>query len=195
MKYIALFGSIGVGKTTLGTKLEELYENFKFVPEVLTDNIYLSNFYSDMKKYAFKSSVEMLYLMASKYTSNYAKDDIIIFDNGLEELICYNNFMLNEGILDNDEYNLYKKLYDTFIKLIPKTELFIYAHCDINTQLERIKLRNRDYEKYIDYNFLTKLNNEYNKYVDKIDKDKLIIIDTNKEINYDELIKSILAKI
>ena len=54
------FGSIGVGKTTTGLKIAKNLDA-TFVPEDLSNNIFLPKFYLDMKTYAFKSTVEDFY--------------------------------------------------------------------------------------------------------------------------------------
>ena len=193
MIYISLFGSIGVGKTTLGIELEKKLNDSIFIKEVLNNNIYLKRFYANPSTYAFHSTVEMLALMLANYQKTENKK-IVIFDNGLEELICYNNFMKNEGILNEDEYKVYKKLYDASVKIIPKTRLFIYCKLDVDLALERIKQRNREFEKTIDRNFLINLNKCYDDFANQIPKDELIVLDM-KHIDIDMLITKIKEKL
>lgn len=186
MKHIALFGSIGVGKTTIGIELEKKYKDIAFVRENLENNIYLPLFYNDMKKYAFKSTIEMLTLMVSNQMKHIDKE-YIIYDNGIEEMICYNRYLSKEGYLDQNEFIVYQNLYNTFLKLLPKIDIYIYAYCDVKEQLNRILKRGRPYEKTINEEFLIKLNGEYEKYIKTLPKDKLLIINTNKKIDLEYL--------
>lgn len=194
MKYIMIFGSIGVGKTTIGKILENSIKEMSFVPEKLENNIYLERFYKNMKKYAFKSTIEMLSLMANSYDDKNSKE-LLLIDNGLEELICYNRYMLKEGLLDNDEFNVYLKAYNAYLKLLPKTDLYIYCFTDINTQLARIKERGRNFESSIDKDLLCKLNSEYEKFVQELPSDLVMYVDTTNTIDVsaiEERIKKIL---
>ncbi len=194
MKYIMFFGSIGVGKTTTGLKIAKNLDA-TFVPEDLSNNIFLPKFYLDMKTYAFKSTVEMLSLMAKNYQKIDSESKIAILDNGVEELICYNKFMLSNGILTQGEYDVYFSLYSTLVKLLPKTDLYVYFKCSIQTQLKRINARNRHFESGIDKEFLQKLNAEYDKFLDTLPQEKLIVIDTENGVDIDDLTQKIKAKL
>ena len=194
MKYVMFFGSIGVGKTTTGEKIAEKL-NASFIPEDLSNNKFLSKFYADMKGYAFKSTVEMLSLMANNYQKIDKTKDLAILDNGVEELICYNRFMLSNGILAKDEFDVYFSLYKVLVKLLPKTDLYVYFKCSIEMQLKRINARNRHFESGIDKEFLQKLNAEYDKFLDTLPQEKLIVIDTENGVDIDDLTQKIMAKL
>lgn len=194
MKYVMFFGSIGVGKTTTGTKIADLLDA-SFIAEDLSNNRFLSKFYADMQGYAFKSTVEMLSLMAKNYGKIDKDKQIAILDNGVEELICYNRFMLKNGTLTEDEFSVYYSLYSSLVSTLPKTDLHVYFKCSIQTQLKRISARNRAFEGGIDEQFLQNLNAEYEHYVSSLPKDKLIVIDTENGVDIQKLAKEIKLKL
>lgn len=195
MKQVVFYGSIGVGKTTTGNKLEEMYENVGFLKEDLSENPFLPNFYADMRKWGFHSSIAMLGLMSSYYKKFDFSKDVMILDNGVEELIAYTMLECDLGILNEDEFFVYKKLYDNITELLPSVDLYVYFICDINVALERIKNRNRDYEQEIDIEFLTKLNTKYEIFTNTLPSDKLVVINTTNGLNYDELVSIIEKKL
>lgn len=191
MKIVSFFGSIAVGKTTLGRKISSKYSNVQFLEEELGYNPFIEKFYDDMKRWGFHSSIVMLSLMLSYYSKFEKSKEIYILDNGVEELIAYTNLEYDYNILTEEEYKEYKKLYNNVINVIPKTDIYIYFKCDIDVQLERIKQRNRSFEQNVDKEFLTHLNAKYEEYVSSIPKEKLIVIDSNQEINEDEIYRLI----
>lgn len=194
MKYVMFFGSIGVGKTTTGEKIAQKL-NASFIAEDLSNNLFLSKFYADMKGYAFKSTIEMLSLMAKNYDKVDKNKQIAILDNGVEELICYNRFMLKNGTLTQDEFSVYNSLYSSLVKVLPKTDLHVYFKCSIQMQLKRISARNRAFEGGIDEKFLQNLNAEYERYVNGLPKDKLIVIDTENGVDVEKLANEIKQKL
>ena len=133
--------------------------------------------------------------MAKNYQKIDSESKIAILDNGVEELICYNKFMLSNGILTQGEYDVYFSLYSTLVKLLPKTDLYVYFKCSIQTQLKRINARNRHFESGIDKEFLQKLNAEYDKFLDTLPQEKLIVIDTENGVDIDDLTQKIKAKL
>ncbi len=194
MKFIAFFGSIGVGKTTLGHQIKSKFTNIDFIEEYLEENIYLKKFYNNMTEYAFRSTLEMLLMMYKNYDKVDISKDITILDNGVEELICYNYFLLEKNILSLDEFKLYKQFYNLIIQSLPKIDYYIYLKCNLEEQLERIKKRNRLYEKNINREFLIELNKHYDLYLKKIPKDKLWIVDTSSPFLIEDFLENFNKK-
>lgn len=195
MKIISFFGSIGVGKTTAGTNIEKLYKNVQFIPEDLSENPFLPSFYDDMKEWGFHSSIAMLSLMSSYYQKIDKTKDIVIMDNGVEELIAYTMLECDMGVLSKDEYAIYKKLYDNIINLMPKTDLYVYIICDEEEALRRINSRGRKFEDDLEIDFLEKLNQKYRDYVSTIPQDKLLILDTTNNYSLDDFVEMISEKL
>lgn len=195
MKQIAFFGNIGAGKTTLGRLLASKYTNVQFIEEDVSENPFLPLFYDDMKKWGFHSSISMLALMSSYYKKIDKNKEIIILDQGIEELIAYTNLEYELGILTTDEYITYKKLYENLCNSISDVSLYVFFKCDLETELARIKQRGRVFEQELDLVFLRKLQAKYDEYVSTLPKDKLLIIDTTNNYNVEEVIKKIENKI
>ena len=98
-------------------------------------------------------------------------------------------------ILSEDEFKVYKKLYDNIVNFLPKTDLYVYFKCEEEEALRRIKKRNREFEMDLDLNFLKRLNHKYEDFAKTLPNEKLLIIDTTNNYSLDELIKEISKRI
>ena len=187
MNCVSFFGSIGVGKTTLGQKVAEVLKSAVFIPEDLEENIHLDKFYANMKKWGFLSTLEMLLLMANQFDKIPHSAQTVILDNGIAELICYATFEHKSGILNDDEFYTYQRLYRKLLQLTPTIDLFVYLYCSEGIQLKRIAQRGRPYEASINRQFLAALNREYMTWVDTLPQDKLIRISTERKVDISRL--------
>lgn len=194
-KYIAFFGSIGVGKTTTGKELSKRYENIIFLEENVSENPFIELFYNDMESYGFQSSIAMLNVMADYYDRVDESKEIIILDQGIDELICYTNLELEMGVLSDKEYYTYLKLYNRLRRLLPQTSLYVYFYCKPDVALERIKMRGRKEEENIKIDFLINLNKKYKEWIEQIPIDKVLCIDTTNDIGIEEVFYKINQKL
>ena len=76
-------------------------------------------------------------------------------------------------------------------------DLLIYLRASVSTLVEQIQKRGRDYENSIRLDYLTRLNERYEAWIEEYTKGKLLIIDVDN-INYtesDEDLSAIIEKI
>lgn len=163
LNYIAIEGNIGIGKTTLATKIAEDF-NAKLVLERFADNPFLPKFYEDIKRYAFPLEVSFL---ADRYKQ--MSDDLAQFDIFKEFIIAdyyiFKSIIFAQITLAEDELKLYKTLFDIIYKETPKPDIYIYLYQNTDTLLKNIQKRGRNYEKSIDANYLEKINNGYLEFI------------------------------
>ena len=195
MKQIVFFGNIGAGKTTCGELIDKRYKNVQFIEEDVSENPFLPMFYNDMKKWGFHSSISMLALMSSYYEKIDKSKEIVILDQGVEELIAYTWLECDLGILSLEEYATYKKIYNNICNLLPEVTLYVYFKCELSEELRRIKERGRKFEQSIDYEFIYKLSLKYEEFVKSLPQDKVIVLDTTNGYDLLEFIQKIEEKI
>lgn len=176
--YIAIEGNIGAGKTTLANKIAEDF-NAKTVLERFADNPFLPKFYKDQNRYAFP--LEMSFL-ADRYQQ--ISDDLAQFDLFKDFVIAdyhiFKSLIFAKVTLAEDEYRLYKTLFDIIYKEMPKPDLYIYLYQNTDRLLQNIKRRGRNYEQEIPAEYLEKINNGYLDYI-KTQKDlNVLIIDVSE---------------
>ncbi len=175
--YIAFEGNIGAGKTTLVHKIAEDF-NAKTVLERFADNPFLPKFYKDQNRYAFP--LEMSFL-ADRYQQ--LSDDLAQFDLFKDFIVAdyhiFKSLIFAKITLQEDEYRLYRNLFDIIYKEMPKPDLYIYLYQNTDRLLQNIKKRGRTYEQNIEGQYLDKINNGYLEYI-KSQKDlNVLIIDVS----------------
>lgn len=175
--YIAIEGNIGAGKTTLAGKISEDY-NAKLVLERFADNPFLPKFYKDQGRYAF--SLEMSFL-ADRYQQ--LSDDLSQFDLFRDFVVAdyhiFKSLIFSKVTLSEDEYRLYRKLFDIIYKEMPKPDLYIYLYQNTERLLHHIKLRGRSYEQDIDAGYLEKINRGYFEFIKSQTGLNVLIIDVS----------------
>ncbi len=175
--YIAIEGNIGAGKTTLTTRIAEDF-NAKTVFERFADNPFLPKFYQDQNRYAFP--LEMSFL-ADRYQQ--ISDDLAQFDLFKDFIIAdyhiFKSLIFAKVTLTDDEYRLYRKLFEIIYKEMPKPDLYIYLYQNTERLLENIKQRGRTYEQEIPAEYLDKINKGYLDYIKSQTDLNVLIIDVS----------------
>jgi len=173
--YIAIEGNIGAGKTTLTNKLAEDF-NAKSVLERFADNPFLPKFYEDQSRYAFP--LEMSFL-ADRYQQ--ISDDLAQFDLFKDFIVAdyhiFKSLIFAKVTLAEDEFRLYKTMFDIIYKEMPKPDLYIYLYQSTERLLRNIKERGRIYEQEIPGEYLEKINNGYLDYIKSQKNLNVLIID------------------
>ncbi len=193
--YIAIEGNIGAGKTTLANKLAEDF-NAKTVLERFADNPFLPKFYEDQSRYAFP--LEMSFL-ADRYQQ--ITDDLAQFDLFKDFIVAdyhiFKSLIFAKVTLAEDEFRLYKTMFDIIYKEMPKPDLYIYLYQSTERLLENIKVRGRSYEQEIPAAYLEKINNGYLDYIKSQHDLNILIIDvTNRDfVNRQEDYVFVLSEI
>ncbi len=157
--YIAIEGNIGAGKTTLSTKISEDF-NAKLVLERFADNPFLPKFYEDQNRYAFP--LEMSFL-ADRYQQ--LSDDLAQFDLFKDFVVAdyhiFKSLIFAKVTLADDEFRLYKTMFDIIHKEMPRPDLYVYLYQNTEKLLANIKKRGRSYEMQIPAEYLEKINQGY----------------------------------
>ncbi|KAF2337449.1 2-amino-4-hydroxy-6-hydroxymethyldihydropteridine diphosphokinase [Flavobacterium ginsenosidimutans] len=175
--YISFEGNIGAGKTTLVHKIAEDF-NAKTVLERFADNPFLPKFYKDQNRYAFP--LEMSFL-ADRYQQ--LADDLAQFDLFKDFIVAdyhiFKSLIFAKITLAEDEYRLYRNLFDIIYKEMPKPDLYIYLYQNTGRLLQNIKKRGRTYEQNIEATYLDKINNGYLEYIKSQTDLNVLIIDVS----------------
>ncbi len=176
--YIAIEGNIGAGKTTLASKLAEDC-NAKLILERFADNPFLPKFYKDQSRYAFP--LEMSFL-ADRYQQ--LSDDLAQFDLFKDFVVAdyhiFKSLIFAKVTLQEDEFRLYKTMFDIIHKEMPKPDLYVYLYQNTDRLLRNIKKRGRSYEQEIEASYLEKINQGYLDYIKTQSNLNVLIIDVSE---------------
>ena len=179
--YIVIEGNIGAGKTSLVNKIGERY-NAKIILEGFADNPFLPKFYKNPERYSFPLELSFL---AERY--NQLKKELSTQDIFKSFIIADYYFMKSlifaKSTLGEDEYSLYRQLFDIIYQQLPKPDLYVYLHVDTNSLLENIKKRGRPYESEISSEYLSGIQEGYFSYF-RQQKNQVFVILDMKGINF-----------
>ncbi len=177
--HIAIAGNIGAGKTTLTTLLAQ---HFKMDPhyESVDENPYLEDFYHDMDRWSFHLQV---YFLNSRFRQilEIKKDnkDIIQDRTIYEDRFIFASNLAAMGLMSERDFDNYSSLFDLMELIVTPPDLLIYLRASIPTLVRNIHSRGREYEKSINIDYLSNLNERYNNWIDSYNKGKLLIIDVD----------------
>tara|TARA_S200000501_G_scaffold366695_1_gene401934 strand:- start:1168 stop:1809 length:642 start_codon:yes stop_codon:yes gene_type:complete len=174
--YIAIEGTIGVGKTSLARVLSERL-NARLVLEEFEQNPFLEDFYNDPKSYAFQTQI---FFLLSRYKQQIGFQQIDLFTkNIITDYMFAKDRLFATLNLNDKELDLYNTVATILEKNLPFPDMVIYLQSDTERLIRNIKKRGRIYEEKIDIGYLEALNQVYTEYFFKYNKSPLLIINTN----------------
>jgi deoxyadenosine/deoxycytidine kinase len=175
--HIAIVGNIGAGKTTL---TELLAKNYNWDPlyEAVDNNPYLEDFYSDMKRWSFNLQI---YFLNNRYRQiieiQKSGQDIIQDRTIYEDAYIFAENLHDMGLMTTRDYENYQAMFDNITEFIKPPDLLIYLKASVPTLVNNIQHRGREYESGIRLDYLSKLNEKYDKWIKGYKLGKLLIID------------------
>ncbi|MFN3749840.1 MAG: deoxynucleoside kinase [Thiobacillus sp.] len=174
-RYIVVEGPIGVGKTSLTHKLaarlgaDTLLEN-------AADNPFLPRFYQEPRRYALPTQLHFLFDRA-RQLRELAQGDL--FRAGtVSDFLIDKDMLFARMNLDDDEFDLYQKVYADLAPQAPAPDLVIYLQAPIQALQERVNRRGIDYERSMDAGYLERLANSYSEFFHRYDAAPLLMVNT-----------------
>ena len=169
--FISIAGLISAGKSTL---TQALSDELKLTPyyEPVTDNPYLDKFYKDMSKYAFPMQIWLLnkrYLQHQQISWLCSKKGAVQ-DRSLFEDRIFAKILMDMGCMEKQDFDTYLELFDNMKNNIRLPNFIIYLHVTPEVSMERIRMRSRECEKDISFDYIQRLYNEYEQFINDISK-------------------------
>lgn len=173
--HIAIAGNIGSGKTTL-TKM--LAAHYGWTPkfESVDFNPYLADFYEDMARWSFNLQIYFLNKRFKDVVDIARTDEVIIQDRTIyEDARIFAPNLYDMGLMSERDFENYSDLFNLMMSLVGNPDLLIYLRSTIPNLVSQIQKRGREYEKGIRIDYLTGLNEKYEKWINSYDGNLLII--------------------
>jgi len=177
VRYIAIEGSIGAGKTTVARLLAEETGSRLFLEEV-DDNPFIERFYEDIREYAFQAQIFFL-LNRYRQQNEIAQQDLFT-DLMIADYLFAKDKIYAHAVLGDDELVLYNRLHSLLEGRIVKPDLVVYLQADPEVLLQRIRKRGRSYEKEIDFDYLEGLGEAFNHFFFHYRESPLLVVNTNR---------------
>lgn len=196
LPFIVIEGNIGAGKTSLAKMLSEDLKG-RLILERFAENPFLPKFYKEPPRWAF--ALELSFL-ADRYKQ--LKEELLqpsLFDQYIiADYYFMKSLIFSKETLAEDEFNLYKQLFEIIYHSIPKPNLFVYLHAPIDKILKQIKQRGRSYEQEISKEYLENIHKNYLEFIETQKNIPILVINTenfdfvNIPKDYMQIKKSIL---
>lgn len=177
--HIAVAGNIGSGKTTLTTLLSKHY---KWEPhyEDVDDNPYLNDFYQDMQRWSFNLQIYFLNSRFNQIIDIQKSGKDVIQDRTIyEDSYIFAPNLHSMGLMSTRDFENYFTLFNLISSLIDPPDLIIYLRASIPTLVNQIQNRGRKYESSIRLDYLKRLNERYEAWVESYKFGKMLIVDAD----------------
>ncbi len=177
--FVSVAGNIGSGKSSL-TKL--ISEKFDWLPyyESVSDNPYLQDFYSNMKRWSFNLQIYFLAHRFNIHKEILNQKKSVIQDRSIyEDVYIFAKNLHDMGRMDDRDYDTYTKLFNEMVSYLKPPDLLIYLKSNLECLLKKIHLRGRDFEKNIETDYLNNLNKSYDEWIKSYNLGKCLIIESD----------------
>lgn len=176
--FVTVEGPIGVGKTTM-THLVAERLSARVLLEVVEENPFLADFYSDRDRYAFQTQLFFL-LSRYKQQADVMQGDLFAPGGVVADYILDKDRLFATMNLSGDELSLYNRLWDVLSPQASKPDLVILLMARVDVLLERIKRRGRSFEEQFDRAYLEELIGIYSDYFHEYSEAPLLVIDSSE---------------
>jgi deoxyadenosine/deoxycytidine kinase len=174
--HIAIAGNIGSGKTTLAGLLSKHYGWEAHYEDVET-NPYLNNFYDDMQRWSFNLQVYFLNSRFRQIVDIRQGTKTVIQDRTIyEDAYIFAPNLHDMGLMSSRDFDNYSSLFELMSSFIQPPDLLIYLKASVPTLVNQIQKRGREYENSIRLDYLKRLNERYDEWIDGYDLGKLLIV-------------------
>ena len=193
-RFIAVEGAIGAGKTSLVNLLEQQY-GARVILEENDSNPFIAKFYEDQETYSFQTQIFFLLSRYNQYMELAQRDlfnSVVVID-----YLFQRDKIFAQLNLEDHEYRLYEQIYNLIASKAPKPDLVIFLQASTEVLLERVSKRGREYESFMDPDYLDSVNKAFNNFFFYYSDTPLLVINTNeidfveKKCDLEELINKV----
>lgn len=178
IRYVAIEGVIGVGKTSLVHRLHADRGGARFL-EGFEENPFLTGgFYSDIERYAFDT--EMFFLL-SRFRQQRAIAAALVEARvpALADYVFEKNRIFAEMTLSGRDLAIWRRLYDAIVPEACAPDLTVYLKADVDVLMDRVRTRNRPFERDLERGYLARLVDAYDRFFAEW-PNRLLVIDVSR---------------
>jgi len=193
-RFIVVEGPIGVGKTSLATRLADSL-SAELVLEHLTENPFLERFYRSGRTAALPA--QLFYLFQRTRQLEELRQTDMFAPVRVADYLIDKDRIFAELTLDGEELALYNQICEKLDVDAPIPDLVIYLQASVDTLLARIARRGIGYERMIDRAYLEQLNDAYARHFYSYNDAPLLIVNASgidlvhNQSDYEQLFQQI----
>ena len=183
--HIAIAGNIGSGKTTLTGLLAKHYA-WEAHYENDDSNPYLDDFYNNMQHWSFNLQIYFLNERFGQIREIRSSGTTVVQDRTIyEDAYIFAANLNSMGLMSMRDYSTYCSLFEKMMDFVQPPDLMIYLRASVPTLVRQIQKRGRAYESGIRLDYLGKLNECYEKWIEQYTLGKMLVVDVDT-IHFDE---------
>ncbi|PJA98194.1 MAG: deoxynucleoside kinase [Ignavibacteriales bacterium CG_4_9_14_3_um_filter_30_11] len=197
VKYIAIEGVIGVGKTSLAKKLRDRL-NAQLILEQFEANPFLENFYSNRKRFAFQT--QMFFLVNRFKQQQELSQENLFTEFNVCDYIFEKDKIFAYLNLSSDELKLYENIFPSLSRDLRKPDLVVYLQSSLERLIYNIRKRSRKIERNLSRSYIEELSDAYNHFFFRYNSTPLLIVNStdldfvHSEEDFSELYKQIFRE-
>lgn len=177
--HIAIAGNIGSGKTTLTSLLSKNY-GWDAHFEDVDDNPYLNDFYNDMQRWSFNLQIYFLNTRFNQILSFRRSGKTLVQDRTIyEDAYIFAPNLHAMGLMSTRDFENYFTLFNMLSSLIQPPDLVVYLRATVPALVRQIQKRGRKYEDNIRLDYLKRLNERYEAWIESYKLGKMLIVDVD----------------
>lgn len=160
-RHIVVEGPIGVGKTSLARRLAAHLEG-ELVLEQPELNPFLERFYQDRPRYAL--ATQLCFLFQRLDQLRYLCQPDFFAKTVVADYLFDKDALFARLNLGDDEYALYRQIYQAQAPHIPAPDLVIYLQASPEQLVARVRRRGLERERKIGDDYLARLSQSYSRF-------------------------------
>lgn len=177
LKFIAVEGPIGVGKTTLTRRLAD-HLGARPLLEAPERNPFLEDFYKDAARWALPTQLAFLMDRVREF-ENLLQADLFAPQTVADFMFEKDDIFARLNLTD-EEYRLYRQVACQVTGHVPHPDLVIYLQAPVAALKTRVSERKRRYEQMVSASYLERLSRAYAEFFHHYSAAPLLIINTDQ---------------
>lgn len=194
LRYVAVEGPIGVGKTTLAQRLAKSLRG-KLIQEAPEKNPFLDAFYRDPELYGLPTQLQ--FLMNRRESLRYMTENLLESPFWVSDFLFAKDRLFAGLTLDAPQYDLYNSIANELAFDLVVPDLVVYLQAPLEVLYDRIEKRGKLSEQAIASNYIERLQRAYTELFYNYTDTPVLIVNASEidfatnDSDYEQLLRQI----